>query len=155
MSFLRNKRLLFALCVLLIVATFLLFSAPGRLAIVRWNEAVWDYRAIRHYRYTFKNESFAFAHYLDGVVIEVHDNQTISLIRKSNNHPIDPAIFREYDTMPKYFQRLAAIIGRHPTKYIALYDLQTGVPRYVTIDFSASTTDDEYILTVTDFEVLP
>jgi hypothetical protein len=151
-----KKRTLIILlfCVLLLIPIGLLFSTPGRLLLLDWNQAQWQRQHIRHYRYTFKNVSFANANNIYDVVIEVKDGQTVSLSKKSDGAPVAMAIFHDYSTIPKIFQRLHTIIEQAPFMCVVRYQFQTGIPVSADIDFSPRTTDDEYSLTLTDFEVL-
>ena len=154
----RKKRtlILFLVSALLLIPTGLLFTTPGRLLILNWNEAQWQRQALRHYRYTFKNVSFANANAnaLYEVVIEVDDDQTLSMTRKSDGTAVRMALFQDDNTIPKLFQKLHAMVEHNPRTYLAQYQPQTGIPVYVNIDFSSTTTDDGYVLTVTDFQVL-
>ena len=152
----RKKRTLIILffCVLLLVPVGLLFSTPGRLLLLDWNQAQWQRQDFRHYRYTFKNVSFANANNIYDVVIEVKDDQTVSMTKKSDGTPVAMALFQDYNTIPKIFQRLHTMVEHDPFTCIIRYQFQIGIPISADIDFSPRTTDDEYYLTLTDFEVL-
>jgi Family of unknown function (DUF6174) len=152
----RKRRLWVGLAVFIVsvVLLGLLFSQPGRLMIIAWHERLWTMAAISHYRYTVRNVSFANVNHLYGVRVEVRDGHAISLVRADTHKPVDPELFAEYATIPQVFVRLRQFVLANPARYWVRYHGATGVPEEISIDFSSSTTDDEYVITITDFEVV-
>lgn len=156
--FMRFQQRRFSLWLVLglgVLSVLLLFSRPGRLLTITWNEALWNRRDPSHYHYTFQNVSFANINHLYAVDIEVRDGQAVSIVRRDTRTPVDPTIFAEYDTIPKIFVRLKAFAMSDPAIYWMHYTWGNGVPKRITINGSLNAVDDEYRMTISNFKELP
>lgn len=134
---------------------FLRFSPPGRFLTIVWNETFWKAQGITHYRYTFRNVSFANADNIYDARIEVRDGRAVSVVRLDTQTVVDPRVFANYDTMPKVFTQIKKFAAGNPVVYWVRYQWGTGVPEEIKVEFSFRSTDDTYRITIKDFEALP
>jgi hypothetical protein len=116
----------------------------------------WQDANVPHYRYELGISCFCVFAQDMPLVIEVKDNQVVSMAYKSGKE-IDPALleqFQRYDTIDKLFAELEKA-QKEAEKVDVSYDKKYGFPIQITIDRAQQAADDELYLTVSNFEVLP
>ena len=117
----------------------------------------WEQAAISHYRFNLNMVCFcAFAENMP-LTIEVQDGEVVSM-EYQNGNEIDPAsleFFQRYETIDKIFAELGKAIDGEADEVTVSFDDAYGFPEQVDIDFIEEAIDDELVLTISGFEVLP
>jgi hypothetical protein len=123
-------------------------------ARINAQEEKWNKQAFNHYQYELRIISFATANDTDIILVEVRDNQTISIERKRDGKPIEHPVFQDYATIPKIFQEGRRILSISPFQFRASYNQEYGYPEYLFVDYDQNTTDDTYEITVQALQIL-
>ena len=117
----------------------------------------WQEAGISHYRFNLNMVCFcAFAENMP-LVVEVQDGNVVSM-EYQNGNEIDPAsleFFQRYETIDRIFAELEKAMDGEADEVTVSYDDTYGFPEQVDIDFIKEAIDDELVLTVSGFEVLP
>ncbi|GAB4458873.1 MAG: hypothetical protein OHK0029_20710 [Armatimonadaceae bacterium] len=119
------------------------------------SEAQWNSRSVRSYRYRFQYVAFAPMQITAPVIIEVRDGAPVSVTPVDPNITIDRAFFEKYDTVEELFAAAEQALNSKPASLRAEYDSNLGYLKSLNVDQIALAADDEYSLSVTDFETLP
>jgi hypothetical protein len=148
---------IFLLCLVIFISTACLSmcGSPQRPAY-KQNRALWESKAIQHYRFNLKIGCNCHWYDLMPLTIEVK-NAEIILMVASNGGDIPPYLdtFRKHGTIENLFDLLDGATSTRVYRLEVQYDSSYGFPTNIVIDPYKMITDDATGYYVTDFEVLP
>jgi hypothetical protein len=127
--------------------------ANSNLQRLRVNERLWNSQNITSYRYTLTRSCFCAPDARGPVVVEVRNGETVSVTSVATGQPVDPELFKQYDTVPELFNVIKDAINRKASSLTVEYS-KLGYPTQINIDYSAQIADEELYLTVENFQVL-
>jgi hypothetical protein len=127
--------------------------ANPNLQRLRVNQKLWDQQNITSYRYTLSRSCFCTPEARGPVVVEVRNGETVSVTSVATGQPVDPELFKQYDTVPELFDVIKDAIKRKASSLTVEY-AKLGYPTQINIDYSAQIADEELYLTVENFQVL-
>jgi hypothetical protein len=141
--------------IILLVAFLTSCSSQNREAYEK-NLALWESKAIQHYRFNLKVGCNCPWYSLMPLKVEVKNGEMLSMVA-SNGGDITPFqdTFRPRGTVEGLFDTVYAAMIRGAYKLEIKYDGTYGFPASTVIDQSRMMTDDAIGYYVTDFEVLP
>ena len=117
----------------------------------------WQEANVSHYRFNLNMVCFcAFAENMP-LVVEVQDGQVTSM-EYQNGNEIDTTsleFFQRYETIDKIFSELEKAAGGEADEVTVSFDDTYGFPEQIDIDFVKEAIDDELVMTISGFEVLP
>ena len=117
----------------------------------------WEASGISHYRFNLNMVCFcAFSENMP-LVVEVQDGNVVSM-EYQNGNEIDPAsleFFQRYETIDKIFAELKKAAGGEADEVTVSFDDTYGFPEQIDIDVIKEAIDDELVMTISGFEVLP
>ncbi|HLO83808.1 MAG TPA: DUF6174 domain-containing protein [Nostocaceae cyanobacterium] len=119
------------------------------------NQKLWNQQNISNYRYTLSRSCFCTPEARGPVVVEVRNGVTTSVTSVATGQPVDPELFKQYDSVPELFGVIKDAIARKASSLTVQYEPKFGYPTQISIDYSAQIADEELYLTVENFEVLP
>lgn len=119
------------------------------------NSQLWDQQKISNYRYTLTRSCFCTAEARGPVVVEVRNGVTTSVTSVATGQPVDPQLFKQYDTVPNLFNVVKDAIARKASSLTVEYDSQLGYPTQINIDYNSQIADEELYLTIENFQVIP
>ena len=151
-----HEEILFRIGILLFLLPIIFSCVTFTLASLTHNRDLWKSHRIRHYRYTLRNGCFC--PFTDPVVIEVRNDQTVSIVDKATGKTHEGNIdFREYfehvDTMDKVFQFIEYAL-KEADRVSVDYDDRFGYPVEVSILWNWGWTDSSSGYHISDFEIL-
>lgn len=121
---------------------------------LRVNQRLWNKQNITNYRYTLTRSCFCIAEAREPVIVEVRNGETVSVTSAATGQPVDPELFKQYDTIPELFKVIQDAIARKADKLDIQYAPQLGHPTQINIDYSFQLADEELFITVENFQAL-
>lgn len=124
-------------------------SNLGQLGI---NRQQWNQQKIFNYRYTLTSSCFCAPEARGPVVIEVRNGRTTNITSANTGQPVNPELFRQYNTIPKLFNLIANGIVRRASSVTVQYNSTFGYPTQINIDYSTQMADEEVYLSVENLQ---
>ncbi|MBD2692239.1 DUF6174 domain-containing protein [Anabaena catenula] len=129
-------------------------SSNSNVKKLRINKKLWNRQNVSKYSYQLTRSCFCTKEARGPVIIEVNNGMTTSVISVETGNPVDPELFKQYDTIPKLFSVVKDAIARKADSLTVKYNPKLGYPTQINIDYSAQMADEELYLTVENFKVL-
>jgi Family of unknown function (DUF6174) len=159
------KKLFFVLMAFVLTACSLENVAGGQSAVEQ-NKRKWQDANISHYRFHLNIGCFCVFSQDMPLLIEVQDGEVVSMEYQSGKE-IDASnrqYFQRFATIDKIFAEIendfqtgdsSDSSQNKADEVVVEYDETSGFPTQVNVDFIKNAVDDEFSLTVSDFEKLP
>jgi uncharacterized protein DUF6174 len=117
-------------------------------------EARWRAAGLVDYRFGFTRSCECLPAATRSVTIAVSGGAFVSATYLDDGTPADTALFRDELTLDRLFASLHQALARQPATFAAQYEPTLGYPMQVSIDYSLTTADDEFFLTVSNVSPL-
>jgi hypothetical protein len=120
----------------------------------KMNYQLWKQHKISNYRYEFTRSCNCLPKATAPVIIEVRNGKTISIIDKETRQPADPALFQQYNTIPKLFNIIKNALVRRAANLTVEYNPILHYPTQISIDYNSQITDDEIFFTISNLQII-
>jgi Family of unknown function (DUF6174) len=124
--------------------------ANSNLKQLKINRRLWNQQKISNYRYTLGRDCFCAPEARGPVVIQVRNGKTISITNAANGKPVNPELFKEYNTIPKLFNSVKDAIDRKEPELTVQYNQKLGYPTQIKIGSLAA--DAGVVLTIENLQ---
>ena len=123
-------------------------SEAGKLEAARTK---WSVSGVRSYRFTLTRSAFIAPGYSGPAKITVTDG-VVTKVEPAGENEIVPGAFDSCDTIEELFARAQGGIETDGAIVSGTYDLETGVPKTISVDPFPRAADDEVAYIVSDFK---
>jgi hypothetical protein len=113
----------------------------------------WQAAGIGTYQFDFRISCFCLLEYTMPVRITVQNGVFATIVYRDTGLAVDSALFRDYLTIDRVFASLRQVLDSDPASFAASYDPARGFPVTVSVDLAANAVDDEFTITVSNFQV--
>jgi hypothetical protein len=127
-------------------------SANSNLGQLKIKRQQWNQQKIFNYRYTITSSCFCPPEARGPVVIEVRNGQTTKITSANTGQPVNPELFRKYNTIPKLFNLITNAITRRASSLTVQYNPTLGYPTQINIDYSSQMADEEVFLSIENLQ---
>ena len=118
------------------------------------NKQKWVSNKTTNYRYTLSVDCFCGEAGLSPVLIEVRNGIKKSVTTLSTSELVDSYFFTRYETVSDLFDLIERNLNKTHDTFNCEYDSNLGFPKKIEIDHHRNTADDEFLLEVTNFEII-
>lgn len=129
-------------------------AAKSNLKQLKQNYKLWNKQNISNYRYKLTRSCFCTTEARGPVVVEVRNGITTSVTSVATGQPVDPQLFKQYDTVPNLFNVVKNAIARKASSLTVQYNSKLGYPSQINIDYNSQIADEELYLTIENFQVI-
>ena len=142
--------------IILIILVFVLSACSlGANGALKTNQAKWKNSGITHYRFDLFIGCFCAFRDKMPLHIEVQDGEVVSMTYTDGTPaPTDDQFFNSFATLDRIFLDLTTGTASKADEVKVEYDPTYGYPTTVNVDQIKAAMDDEYALTVSNFEVM-
>ncbi|MEB3182688.1 MAG: DUF6174 domain-containing protein [Nostocaceae cyanobacterium] len=127
-------------------------STDSNTAQLQSNQQLWNQQNISSYRYTLQRNCFCIEEARQPVEVVVKDGKTISVTAVNSGKPVNPELFKDYNSIPKLFAVIQDAINRKAASLDVKYHPTLGYPTQINIDYDTQMADEELYLTVENLQ---
>lgn len=115
----------------------------------------WSSTEHAHYRMTTQRSCECLPEYVQPIVVEVMDNAIVSAVYESSGDPVSADVQATLHTVDGMFGVIQDAIDEDAYRLVVSYDPTRGFPVDIFIDYDERVADEEFSLSVRDFELIP